>query len=222
MRATLNSLLFLAMTSGLATTATGAHAQTAAANAFAGRTNVNVSLKDTLTSRNAKEGQPIIVTLEQPATIGSLALPRGSQLLGHVVEVTKHTKDTPNGSITIVFDTAKPKKADPVPIIASVYKIMPSIDQTNSQKVDVAGGMRGSAAEQYNAAAVREAADANGKSINGSQSAAGAPVQVMSAVPGVALSAVASDSKSGIMTAKNDDVTLVAGLNMVIGVGLKQ
>jgi len=220
MKATLKPLFFVMMTFCAATASIASHAQ--AANAFAGRTNVTVSLKDTLTSKNAKEGQPIVATLEQPATIGTLVLPRGSQLLGHVVEVTKHSKDTPNGSVTIVFDQAKPKKADPTPIIASVYKIMLSIDAINAQKVDVTGGMRGSAADQANTPGIREAADANSRTINGSQSAAGAPVQVISAVPGVALSAVASDTKSGIMTAKNDDVNLVAGLNMVIGVGLKQ
>jgi hypothetical protein len=54
------------------------------------------------------------------------------------------------------------------------------------------------------------------------QSGADAPVQVMSTIPGVALSAVASDDKSGIMTAKNQDVDLPASMDMVIGVSLKQ
>ncbi len=56
--------------------------------------------------------------------------------------------------------------------------------------------------------------------VQGMQSDANAPVQVVSAVPGVALSAVVSDQKSGIMTAKNSDVELGASMEMVIGVSL--
>jgi hypothetical protein len=41
-------------------------------------------------------------------------------------------------------------------------------------------------------------------------------------MPGIALSAVAGDSSSGIMTAKNQDVELPASMDMVIGVSLKQ
>jgi hypothetical protein len=57
--------------------------------------------------------------------------------------------------------------------------------------------------------------------VQGHQSKAGAPVQVVSAVPGVALSAVASDAKSGILTSQGHDVELGAGLELVIGVALK-
>jgi hypothetical protein len=221
MKTRLTTLILPAMAAVATLIAPTAPAQSAPANPFEGRVKVNVSLKDNLTSRTAKEGQPVIVTLEQPATIQTLVLPRGSQLIGHVVEVTKHSKETPNGAVSILFDTAKPKKADPVPILASVYQIMPSVDQMNSQRADVAAGMRGTAAEAYGAAAVRQTTDANGKVVSGTVSASSAPVQVVSAIPGVALSAVAGDTKSAIFTAKNDEVALTGGINMVIGVALK-
>ena len=40
---------------------------------------------------------------------------------------TKHTKDTPNGSVTIIFETAKPKKGDPIAITGQrVYTLLPA------------------------------------------------------------------------------------------------
>lgn len=197
----------------------GAHAQS---GAFAGQVAVNVSLKQPLSSRNAKVGQDVTAALEKPVSIDGAALPKGSILQGHVVDVTKHTKATPNGSLTIVFDHAKPKNGEPVAIRASVYRIALSEDQVLARQRDVDMGMRGTATERNTTSAIRENTDRDNHMVQGMQSVAGAPVQVVSAVPGVALSAVSGEERSGIMTAKNADVELGAGLEMVIGVALKQ
>lgn len=214
MNATLGTL---ALISALFTT--NAQAQS---GAFAGQVPVNAALKQTLTSRSAKPGQEITAVTEKPVTIGSLTLQRGSLLLGHVVDVTRHTKASPNGSLVIVFDHAKPKNGDPVEIRSSVYRISLSDNQILAQRRDVDMGMRGSAAEQNTTSAVRAGTDHDNNMVQGMQSDANAPVQVVSAVPGVALSAVASDSKSGIFTAKNADVELGASMEMVVGVAVKQ
>jgi hypothetical protein len=196
-------------------------AQDAPSGAFAGQIPVNASLKKALSSRDAKTGQEISATTEAPLTINGTTLPKGTILIGHVVDVTKHSKDTPNGSITIVFDHAQPKKGDPVGIRASVYKISLSESQILGQRVDGDMGMKGSNQEKYTSAAIRQDSDLQGRSVQGGVSAAGAPVHVVSAVPGVALSAVASDEKSGIVTSQNHDVDLGAGLELVVGVSLK-
>ena len=194
----------------------------APAGAFAGRVSVNASLKTYLNSKNAKPGQSVVATLETPAIIGALNLPKGSTLTGHVVAVTKHTKETPNGSLTIVFEQAKPKKGgDPVNIRASVFKIMVSESMVLAQKQDTSGGMRGGAADSGSTALLRQNVDKEGRSVNGLQSDPNAPVQVISGVPGVALTATATDDSSGIMTAKNQDVELAVSLDMVIGVMIK-
>lgn len=191
--------------------------------AFAGQVAVDASLKQALTSRSAKQGQDITAVTEKPATLGSMALPKGSLLLGHIVDVTKHTKTTPNGSLVVVFDHVKPKGGgDPVEIRASIYRIALSDNQIEAQRHDADMGMRGSAAERNTTSAVRGATDRDSHTVQGLQSDANAPVQVVSAVPGVALSAVASDTKSGIMTAQNADVELGASMEMVVGVALKQ
>jgi hypothetical protein len=198
-----------------------ANGQEAPTGAFAGLTSVNTSLKATVSSKDAKVGQAVIATLESPATIGGTVLPRGSVLLGHVVDVTRHSKETPDGSISIVFDQAKPKKGDPIAILASIFKILPSETMILAARTDVSAGMRGAGGNDANTALLRQNTDKSDHTVMGTQSAAGAPVQVISGIPGVALSAVAGGSNSGVMTAKNHDVELPASMDMVIGVSLK-
>lgn len=199
-----------------------ATAQDAPTGAFAGLVSVDASLKARVSSNDAKVGQAVMATLERPATIGGTLLPRGTVLAGRVVEVTKHSKDTPDGSISILFDQAKPKKGDPINIRASIFKILPSENMLLAQRTDVSGGLRGGAAGDANTALLRQNTDKNDHTVSGLQSAAGAPVQVVSGIQGVALAAVADDKNSGIMTSKNHDVELPASMDMVIGVSLKQ
>lgn len=201
---------------------TWAMAQDAATGAFAGLVSVNVSLKGRVSSRDAKAGQIVTTTVESPATVGGTVLPRGTMLIGHVVDVIKHSKDTPDGLVSILFDQAKPKKGEPINIHASIFKIMLSEANLHAQNTDTASGMAGEVSTARNAATTRSNIDQNNHAGKGMQSGADAPVQVMSTIPGVALSAVASDDKSGIMTAKNQDVDLPASMDLVIGVSLKQ
>lgn len=195
-------------------------AQDSPSGAFAGQVPVSATLKKVLNSKDATAGQEISAVTEQAVTLGTTTFPKGSVLLGHVVEVNPHTKDTPNGSITIVFDHAQPKKGTPVDITSSVYRISLSADQLKAQQPDADVGMRGSANEAR-ATAQFEDNGLHDPKINGIVSKAGAPVQVVSAVPGVALSAVASDTKSAIMTARNENVFLDTGTELVVGVKLK-
>ncbi|HXC97271.1 MAG TPA: hypothetical protein VNU92_16335 [Edaphobacter sp.] len=196
-------------------------AQDAPSGAFAGLVSVDATLKNRVGSKDAKVGQPITATTEKPVTIGGTTLPRGTVLMGHVVDVTKHSKETPDGSISILFDQAKLKKGDALNIRASIFKILLSESNMLAQRTDAAGGIRGGAGSDMNTALLRQNLDKDGK-VSGMQSAAGAPVQVVSGIPGVALSAVADDHNSGIMMSKNQDVELPASIDIVIGVALKQ
>jgi hypothetical protein len=212
---------FLMMTSCIF--CTGALAQGAPTGSFAGLVSVNVSLKAKVSSRDAKAGQIVTTTVETPATIGGTVLPRGTMLIGHVVDVTKHSKDSPDGSISILFDQAKPKKGEPINIRASIFKIMPSENMMLAGKTDAGSGMRGASnSADGNSAMLNSNINGMNKTVSGTQSAAGAPVQVVSGISGVSLSAVASDTKSGIMTSKNQDVELPASMDMVLGVSLTQ
>jgi hypothetical protein len=56
--------------------------------------------------------------------------------------------------------------------------------------------------------------------VQGMESTSG-PVKVVSAIPGVALSAISGGEKSGILTASKDEIDLMGGTKMVIGVKSK-
>jgi hypothetical protein len=189
--------------------------------AFEGQVPVNCTLKKAVSSRDAKVGQEIAAVTEKPTTINGVAIPRGSMLTGHVVDVTAFKKGENSGSLTVVFDKMEPKKGAAFAIEASVYRIALSENQVLGQRHDTDMGMRGSAAEQQTTSAVRGGSDNMDNHVSGMQSAAGAAVHVESAIPGVALSAVGGGERSAIMTAPKDDVELAGGAEMVIGVKAK-
>jgi hypothetical protein len=195
---------------------------TAPTGAFAGLVSVNTTLKSRIYSKDVKIDQPVIATVEDPATVGGTVLARGTILVGRVVSVTRHSKESPDGSISILFEQLKPKKGDPININASIFKILPSENMMLAQRNDVTGGMRGTAASDNNAPMLHQSSDKADHTLRGTQSTANAPVQVFSGIEGVALSAVASGSSSGIMTSKNRDVELPASMDMVVGISLKQ
>ncbi len=189
--------------------------------AFEGQIPVNCTLKKTLSSRDAKVGQEIAAVTEKPTTINGVAIPRGSMLTGHVVDAAPFKKGQNGGSLTIVFDKMEPKKGAAFPVEASVYRIALSENQILGQKTDQDLGMRGSAAEQQTTSAVRGGSDNMDNHVTGMESGSGAPVHVVSAIPGVALSAVAGGEKSAIMLAPKSDVDLAGSTEMVIGVKAK-
>ena len=189
--------------------------------AFEGQRPVNCTLKKSLSSRDAKVGQEIAAVTEKPTTINGVAIPRGSLLTGHVVDATPYKKGENGGSLTIVFDKMEPKKGTAFPVETSVYRIALSENQIIGQRQDQDLGMRGSAAEQQTTSAVRGGSDNMDNHVTGTESASGAPVHVVSAIPGIALSAVAGGQKSAVMLAPKDDVNLAGSTEMVIGVKAK-
>jgi hypothetical protein len=189
--------------------------------AFEGQVPVNCSLKKALSSRDAKVGQEITAVTEKPTTVNGIAIPRGSLLTGHVVDATQFKKGENSGSLTIVFDKLEPKKGTAFPVEASVYRIAQSENQILGQRQDVDMGMRGSTAEQQTTSAVRGGSDNTNTTVQGMQSGSGAAVHVESAIPGVALSAVAGGEKSAVMQAPKDDVNLAGSTEMVVGVKAK-
>ena len=189
--------------------------------AFEGQIPVNCTLKKALSSRDAKVGQEISAVTEKPTTINGVAIPRGSMLTGHVVDATSFKKGENGGSLTIVFDKLEPKKGTAFPVEASVYQIALSDNQRLAQRSDQDLGMRGTSAEMNTTSAVRGGADNMNNRVQGTVSGAGAAVRVVSAIPGVALSAVAGGERSAMMLAPKDDVNLASSTEMVIGVKAK-
>jgi len=57
---------------------------------------LNTSPKARVCSKDTKVGQAVTAVLEGPATIGGTVFPKGTALVGRVVDVTKHSKETPD------------------------------------------------------------------------------------------------------------------------------
>jgi len=179
----------------------------AQSNPFVGQTPVDTELKKSFSSRD-KAGTEISVTTKQDVTIGATKLPKGSTLLGHIVDATKHSTDDPDGMVIFVFENATPKKGDPIPITASVYKLLPA-DDNGGQPVP---GI------QFKNPVTSEVLDTNGKVVKGTISADSAPIKIMSYIPGIAIGTETSKGKSGVFGAKGADVELQAGMHLILGV----
>lgn len=186
-----------------------------AQNPFAGQTPVTVELKKSFSSSD-KVGTEISVVTKSDINLGSTKLPSGSILTGHVLDATKHAKDTPDSTLVIVFDQAKPKKGDPIAITASVYKLLPADD--SGQRANTSAGMRGTTNEQYTIAANRKAIDASSKGLGGMITELSPLPDMGSYIRGISMSAEPSRTYSCVLTAKDMDVSMLTGMNMVIGV----
>lgn len=192
-----------------------------ASGPFAGQVPVNCTLKKPLSTRNAKVGEEITAVTEKPTKVNGVDIPRGSLLTGHVVDATPYKKGGQSASLTVVFDKLTPKKGTAFPVEASVYQIGLSDNQIQGSRHDTDLGMRGSAAEMNTTSAVRGGQDQMDNTVQGMASGEGAPVHVVSSVPGVSLSAAAGGDRSGIMAASKQDVELAGGATMVVGVKAK-
>ena len=107
-------------------------AQTAPANPKAGTTmpavRTVVILRTPVTSRGTKEGKELRATLEQTTTLpGGETLPKGSQLLGSVIAVSRHDKEKPNGTLLLEFRQALVKGHEPIPVLVRIEKLAPSV-----------------------------------------------------------------------------------------------
>src|SRR6202020_51721 len=80
-----------------------------------------------LTSKGSKVGQEVKATTQQPVTLSTgEKLPKGTLFLGSVVAISKHTKEKPNGAVSIEFHQGLPKGESPVSLIVKLVKLAPS------------------------------------------------------------------------------------------------
>src|ERR1700734_1999579 len=181
-----------------------AHAQTASPAAPEKPAQSTVShvvlvLHTDLTSKGSKVGQEVKATTQQSVTLSTgEKLPKGTLFLGSVVAISKHTKDKPNGAVSLEFHQALPKGESPVSLIVKVVKLAPSdtddsapLPNSNGNMVSLASNSGGTAQMAYQN---NERTEDRGKSANSS------------AIDGVYLSP--STQSSGIVFALGDDVYL--------------
>jgi len=84
------------------------------------------SLRTSVASRDAKEGQPVKATLRRAVTLpDGQVLPREAEIEGVVVKVSKHTKALPNGVLVLKFDHVVEKGKPSVPVTAWIAHLNP-------------------------------------------------------------------------------------------------
>jgi outer membrane protein assembly factor BamB len=87
-----------------------------------------VYLRTEVTSNSAKPGKEVKATLSQAVTLpNGEVLPRGTTLAGSVLAVSKHSKDKPNGTLLLEFNSALVKGHDPIPVLVRITKLGPPV-----------------------------------------------------------------------------------------------
>jgi outer membrane protein assembly factor BamB len=87
-----------------------------------------VYLRTEVTSNSAKPGKEVKAALSQATTLpNGEVLPKGTMLLGSVLAVSKHSKDKPNGTLLLEFNSALVKGHDPIPVLVRIAKLAPPI-----------------------------------------------------------------------------------------------
>lgn len=151
-------------------------------------------LRNEIDAKRAKAGQVVTLTLRQNLTLtDGTVLPKGTYIEGHVEEAVKHSKETPNGSASVVFEMAKGKGVQ-MPVMVMVRALAPS---TEAQ-----GQVRG-----MNAGVIGGTANAGGD--GGMGHAVIGQNTTQSGLPGVTLSA--AKGVSGVMTMSGDNLYLEPG-----------
>ncbi|WP_263410388.1 hypothetical protein [Terriglobus tenax] len=90
-------------------------------------TQVDAELKSAIDSKKAKTGDQVIaVTRSQAVLNNGATLPKGTTLLGHVTDASAYSKATGQGSVSFLFDQARMKDGNIVPIHAMVRSLKPS------------------------------------------------------------------------------------------------
>ncbi len=81
-----------------------------------------------LNSKNARPGDEVKARVAQDLLLkGMIVLPRASQLIGHVVEVTARAKDSPEARLGIVFDRALLRNKKQIEMSAVLQALAPPI-----------------------------------------------------------------------------------------------
>jgi hypothetical protein len=157
-------------------------------------------LHTSLTSKGSKVGQEVKATAQRPVTLpNGQKFPKGTLFLGSVVAISKHSKDKPNGAVSLEFRQALPKGENPVSVVVKVIKLAPAdtgddtttLPNSNGNMATLASNSGGTA---QMSAQLNDRSNLQGKFNN------------LSSIDGVYLSL--STQSSGIVFALGDDVYL--------------
>jgi len=104
---------------------------------------VSGELQNKLDSMTAKVGDGVVLkTTERVYTSDGTVIPRGSRLVGHVIQVQAHDKDHANSQMGIAFDRAELKEGQSVAIYTLLRGVSPSASAMamSSRKISTDNG----------------------------------------------------------------------------------
>lgn len=217
--------------------------QSAQAGAAAS-SDVQAALKTPIDSRHAKVGQEVTAVTRGDADLGGTRLPKGTTLVGHVTDVAAKGGSNANGSVSMVFDQARLKNGNSVPVHAVLRGIAPAADMQASASDDMmtpagaastsggasvrGGGLLGGAAGATRGTlgtVTGTAGSVTGAAVNTvgktAHTVAGTAAQGLSSVPGISLTAGADAATSGTLTGAGQNVHLDSGTQLTLGLAAR-
>lgn len=236
------ALLAFAFLAGTTCMAQAGATGSAAANASASSTptqamtSVDATLRSSVDSRHAKAGDAVTAVTRSKTTLANgTTLPKGTQITGHVTDVTQYSKAAGQGAVSMIFDQARIKDGTAMPIHAVLRGITPPVTSvSDSSDMDAMTPVGTASAGTSGGGGV---APGGGGLLRGTSSTvsgltrtsaqaignvAGAATQttgnafhtVGSTVNGIALSPSANASASGTLSSSGHDVHLQNGATL--------
>jgi hypothetical protein len=130
-------------------TASGAAQAGQNGTALAGGSTFNAALSAPLDSKKCKPGDPVNARTTEPAkSDGKTVFPKGTKLVGHVLQASARGKGDSESALGIVFDKAILKNGEEVPVNVAIQAIASAETSARAagSDIDTMGGMGSSAA----------------------------------------------------------------------------
>jgi hypothetical protein len=109
-------------------------------------TNIQTELISKIDTKSAAVGQEVTARTKDAATLADgTALPKGTKLVGRVVQVAAQTKDQPVAMLAITFDRAQMKDGSSVALRSAIRTVAPPAgNSSGANAFSAAGPVRGS------------------------------------------------------------------------------
>jgi len=102
---------------------------------------VSGELVSKLDTKNAKNGDEVVIKTTEKTTIGNgTVIPKGSKITGHVTDVQAHDESNPNSKVAIQFDQAEIKGGQTLPIKSVLQALEPAASSAAAQSSPLSGG----------------------------------------------------------------------------------
>lgn len=171
---------------------------------------VKAELASTLDTKKVKNGDQVVLkTTEKASTASGVVIPKGSKIVGRVVDVKAHDASNQNSKVTLQFDQAELKGGQTLPIKSVIQSVEPAEGYSGSEAALPAGGGAPSAPSGGAAsggAPMSGGSSGSSGSMSGSTQARQAPMQQGNS--SVASPGVASGPTPGTVVAQQGNIEI--------------